>query len=343
VLTGTENPVLAVDRKLRVIFSNPAAKELFEGDTEPIGQCITDLVQRSFLPASMRRTLRDLRERHVHVYEIATQGRTYLAHVAELAEPRHEGWVAVLNDVTQLKELDRLKSQMIQMASHDLKNPLQAAMSYLELLTEDAEEIFGTELQEYVVIIENQLNRMYRIINGILDIERVQSGQGLLEECSIEELLGRVLVDSAGQARDKRITLELKIEERLPLVSGNLQQLSHAFANLVDNAIKFTPHGGKVEVNTLVGRRFVEVEITDTGIGIPREEHERIFDRFYRGKHRGTGDVEGSGLGLALVKSVIENHAGTIAVESELGAGTTMRVRLPAIEPAMIVDDRRMQ
>ncbi len=316
---------------------------MFEGDIEPVGQCVTDLVPRSFLPAGVRRTLRDLRERHVHVYEIATRGRTYLVHVAELGEPRHEGWVAVLNDVTQLKELDRLKSQMIQMASHDLKNPLQAAMSYLELLTEDAKDIFGTELQEYVVIIENQLNRMYRIINGILDLERVQSGQGLLEECSVEDILGRVLVDSAGQAREKRIALELKIDERLPLVSGNVQQLTHAFANLVDNAIKFTPNGGKVEVNTLVGRRYVEVEITDTGIGIPEEEHQRIFDRFYRGKHRGAEEVEGSGLGLALVKSVIESHRGTIEVESQLGAGTTMRVRLPVIEPVLVFDDRRVQ
>ncbi len=341
VLTGTENPVLAVDRKLRVIFANPAAKGLF--DEEPVGQCIADLAERSFLPVSMRRMLRDLRERHVHVYEVVTKGRTYLAHVAELGEAPHEGWVAVLNDVTQLKELDRLKSQMIQMASHDLENPLQAAMSYLELLTEDTEEIFDKELQEYVKIIENQLERMYRIINGILDIERVQSGQGLLEECSVEDMLGRVLVDSAGQAREKKIALELKIEDRLPLISGNFQQLSHAFANLVDNAIKFTPIAGRVEVSAHVFKRHVEIEVKDTGIGIPREEHQRIFDRFYRGRHRGTDGVEGSGLGLALVKSVIEGHQGTIDVESELEAGTIMRVRLPIMEPALVHNERRLE
>ena len=343
VLTGTENPVLAVDRKFRIIFANPAAKGLFEADIEPVGQCVADLAERSFLPASMRRMLRDLREQHVHVYEIVTKGRTYLAHVAELGEPRHEGWVAVLNDVTQLKELDRLKSQMIQMASHDLKNPLQAAMSYLELLTEDTEDIFDKDIHEYVKIIELQLNRMYRIINGILDIERVQSGQGLLEECSLEDMLGHVLVDSAGQARDKKIALELKIEARLPSIAGNFQQLTHAFANLVDNAIKFTPIGGRVEVSACAVRRYVEIEVKDTGIGIPHEEHQQIFDRFYRGRQRGTDGVEGSGLGLALVKSVIENHRGVIEVESELEAGTIMRVRLPSIELALVNNERRLE
>jgi two-component system phosphate regulon sensor histidine kinase PhoR len=331
VLTSTENPVVAVDRQFRIIFVNPAALKLLGAVDQPVGGRIVDLVPSRFLPSSLRRALRDLRERGVHIYEIATDERTYLCHVAELGRPRLEGWVAVLNDVTQLKELDRLKNQMIQMTSHDLKNPLQAAMSYIELLTEDCEQFFTEDMNEYIKIIWTQLTRMYRIINGILDLERIQSGTLALEECGLEDLLGRAVVDLADQARGKGLTLELEIEEKLPLVLGDPQQLSQVFANLVDNAVKFTPPGGRVCVRAHANKKQVCIDVTDTGIGIAAEDRAHVFDRFYRARHQGVVHAGGSGLGLSLVKAIVDNHRGDIELESESGKGTTVRVRLPAL------------
>jgi two-component system phosphate regulon sensor histidine kinase PhoR len=331
VLTSTENPVVAVDRQFRIIFANPAALKLLETGNQPVGGRIVDLVPPGFLPCSLRRALRDLRERGVHIYEVAAHERTYLCHVAELGKPRLEGWVAVLNDVTQLKELDRLKNQMIQMTSHDLKNPLQAAMSYIELLTEDGDRIFTEDMNEYIKIIWTQLTRMYRIINGILDLERIQSGTLALEECALEDLLGRAVVDLADQARGKGLTLELEIKEKLPLVLGDPQQLNQAFANLVDNAVKFTPPGGQVFVRAQANRKQVCIDVADTGIGIPAEDRARVFDRFYRGRHQGVVHASGSGLGLSLVKAIIDNHRGDIELESESGKGTIVHVRLPAL------------
>jgi signal transduction histidine kinase len=334
VLTSTENPVVAVNRQFRIIFANPAALKLLETEDPPVGGRIVDLVPSGFLPSSLRRPLRDLRERGVHIYEIAAHERTYLCHVAELGKPRLEGWVAVLNDVTQLKELDRLKNQMIQMTSHDLKNPLQAAMSHIELLTEDGEHIFTNDMNEYIKIIWAQLTRMYRIINGILDLERIQSGTLAVEECVIEDLLGRAVVDLADQARTKGLTLELEIREKLPSVLGDAQQLNQAFANLVDNAVKFTPPGGQVCVRAQATRKLVCIDVTDTGIGIPAEDQARVFDRFYRGRHQGMAHETGSGLGLSLVKAIIDNHHGDIELVSESGKGTTVHVRLPALDEA---------
>jgi signal transduction histidine kinase len=334
VLTSTENPVVAVNRQFRIIFANPAALKLLETEGPPVGGRIVDLVPSGFLPSSLRRPLRDLRERGVHIYEIAAHERTYLCHVAELGKPRLEGWVAVLNDVTQLKELDRLKNQMIQMTSHDLKNPLQAAMSHIELLTEDGEHIFTNDMNEYIKIIWTQLTRMYRIINGILDLERIQSGTLAVEECVIEDLLGRAVVDLADQARTKGLTLELEIREKLPSVLGDAQQLNQAFANLVDNAVKFTPPGGQVCVRAQATRKLVCIDVTDTGIGIPAEDQARVFDRFYRGRHQGMAHETGSGLGLSLVKAIIDNHHGDIELVSESGKGTTVHVRLPALDEA---------
>ena len=220
---------------------------------------------------------------------------------------------------------------MIQMTSHDLKNPLQAAMSYLELLVEDGQAVFTDDMQEYVDIVWGQLDRMYRIISGILDLERVQSGTPALEICTLEDVLGRVVLDIADQARSKGLILDLDIKDRLLPVLGDAHQLGQAITNLVENSIKFTPAGGQVIVKARVKDTDVIIDVTDTGIGIPEAEQSRIFERFYRGTQQGIVHVGGSGLGLSLVKAIVDSHNGTIDVESVPGKGATFRVRLPSV------------
>ena len=242
VLISTKNPVVAINRKLRIIFANPAATALLNTPAvNPVGQLLTDLAPPHFLPINPLETLRKLRRQHTFTYEMTTNDRMYLCHVAELGQQQPEGWVVVLNDVTQLKELDSLKSQMIQMTSHDLKNPLQAAMSYLELLQEDGEVIFTEDMRNYTDVIWTQLTRMYRMINGILNLERIQAGKPTPEICEPDTILRRVVDDMIDQAEIKGLDLRLYISERLPMVQGDEQQLGQAFTNLVENAIKFTP------------------------------------------------------------------------------------------------------
>lgn len=330
VLTSTENPVVAIDRRFRIIFANPAAVALLEADINPVGWRIMDFVPRDYLPPDPRRAFRDLRRRRVHVYEIEVQGKTYLCHLAELSKPRSEGWVVVLNDVTQLKELDRLKSQMVQMTSHDLKNPLQAAMSYVELLQEDGQEIFTQDMDNYVDNIWTQLTRMYRIISGILDLERVQAGTPAFENCALGDVLRRVVGELMDQACSKGLELDLAIEGDLPPVVGDSQQLAQALTNLVENAVKFTPAGGRVMVRAKGDSNGVMVDVADTGIGIRAEDQPKIFERFYRGQQQGFVNVGGSGLGLSLVKAIVNSHKGEIELESEPGRGTVFHVWLPA-------------
>lgn len=330
VLTSTENPVIALDRHFRIIFANPAAKTLLQADVDPVGWTLTDFVPRQFLPGSARAVLRDLRQKRVHIYEIAVQNHVYLCHVAGLGRPRPQGWVVVLNDITELKELDRLKSQMLQMTSHDLKNPLQAAMSYVELLQEEGETLFTADMRDYLSSIWLQLSRMYRLINGILDLERAGAGRQVSEECDMATLLGRVAVDMAPSARERQITLDLHIEDVLPPVWGDAQQLTQAFTNIVDNAIKFTQPGGRVDIEALSYEEYVYVIIRDTGIGISPEDLPHVFERFYRGKQRLPAGIGGSGLGLSLVKVVVESHGGEVYLDSTPGQGTTVTVVLPA-------------
>lgn len=333
VLDSTESPVLAVDRGFRLIFANPAAKALFSlGDAE-IDKPVQELLPQGVLPKNYVDVLRHLKQHFSYTYEVAHGEKVHLCSLTVLGRPRIRGWVAVLNDVTQLKELDRIKSEMVRMTSHDLKNPLQAAMANLELLQEDL-MVDGSqeEIWESVAVIDKQLQRMERIIRGILDLERVKSGRLLLEMCHPSRIVHSVVYELRERALDGSITLETDVAEDLPEFACDIEQFERAIINLVENAIKFTPVGGLVTLRARQQDGTLLFEIEDTGVGIEEELQTRVFDRFYRANQKGTEHVTGSGLGLSLVKAVIENHRGKVWLQSEPGEGTTFYVEIPIVQ-----------
>ncbi len=333
VLASTNNPVIAVDRAMRVILANPAACDLLApGKGRIEGELLTEFAPREFFPPDIRAALRDMRRERAHTYEIHAHGRTYLCNVAMLGWPRAQGWVAVLNDVTRLIELDRLKSQMIRMTSHDLKNPLFAAMSYTELLLEEGEAVLDDDLRHYIDEIWHQLERMNRIITGILDLERVQAGTPAYERCDLAEIVRDIVGEMRSQAEAKRQELGLDVSDGVPSMLGDPQQLAQAVVNLVDNAIKFTPEGGRIEVRLRTQNGHILLEVEDNGIGIPEDAQAHVFERFFRAYQRGAENVEGSGLGLSLVKAIVDGHNGRIWFESREGEGTTFSILFPAVE-----------
>lgn len=333
VLTSTQSPVLAVDRSLRLVFSNPAANMLLlagsQGQHVPEGVVITDLVPSDTLPPDFRTALRTLREQGAFVYELSYAGRAYLCHLAPLGGARPVGWVAVLNDVTELKELDRFKSQMVRLTSHDLKNPLFAAMSNVELLDDELDEYEAGALRTYVTTTMQQLDRMNRTISSILDLERIQSGQITYETCHLAGIAEQVIEEFAPMIDEEKLLLEVDISSDLPPVLGDQRQLARVLANLVENAIKFTPNGGGVLVELQPDGDGVLLTVKDTGVGIPRELHSQVFERFFRAQQSGVEHVSGSGLGLSLVRDIVMAHRGRVWLESELGEGTAVHVWLP--------------
>jgi signal transduction histidine kinase len=333
VLTGTENPVIAVDRQFRVVFANPAAATAFDRNLV-VGELITSILPPQALPASLRDTLSNLRRNRTHIYEISLNGRIYLCHIARLGRPRITGFVAVLNDVTQLKELDRIKSEMVRMTSHDLKNPIQAALANVDLLRDDLAGVNDHEISHALDVIEKQLERMHRIISGILDLERIKSGATLTDICRPAEIVDNTLSEMRHWADDKQIKLVSVVATDIPNFQGDVEQFSRALTNLVENGIKFTPIGGQVTIKVIARDNRVIFEVSDSGIGIPLELHERIFERFFRGRQKGVEHVSGSGLGLSLVKTIVENHGGEIFLESTEGVGTTFYIVVPALHIA---------
>ncbi|MEO1291097.1 MAG: HAMP domain-containing sensor histidine kinase [Chloroflexota bacterium] len=243
------------------------------------------------------------------------------------------GFVAVMNDISELKELDRIKSEMVRMTSHDLKNPLQAAFANVELLRDDVEDLKNQEVTLSVDNIERQLTKMHRIISGILDLERVRQGASLEEICHPQRIISDAVEELSDIADEKGITLRVDLNSRISAFKGDSDQFKRAIVNIIENAIKFNKAGGDVLIQGNNRGNQLFITISDDGIGIPAELQPKIFERFYRGHQAGAEHASGSGLGLSLVKAVIDSHNGEIWVRSQPNVGTTFHISLPAFVP----------
>jgi signal transduction histidine kinase len=334
VLASTKSPVLALDRNLVVVFSNAAAYEVLHSLGLNQSVLILSDVLRPLLPPQPLVAIRRIRRYGVYVYELNVAEKTYQCRLSAWGSRRIEGWVAVLHDVTELKELDRIKSEMVRMTSHDLKNPLQAALANLDLLKDDLSALDAdtSELLLSATNVEKQLAKMQRIIGGILDLERARVGVQSTEVFDPAALVRKVYDDMADMAKDRSITFRLDLDEPMGVISGDGVQLERALCNLVENALKFTPANGVVSLHARQMDAVVEVVVADSGVGIPPEQHEKIFERFYRGQQSGIEHISGTGLGLSLVKAVVENHRGRVWVESNLGQGARFHVQLPVYD-----------
>jgi signal transduction histidine kinase len=229
---------------------------------------------------------------------------------------------------TDLKQADEQKTQMLHMTSHQLKNPLFVATSSAELLLDDASTLNPNQLKD-VNKIWQALERMERIVHTILNLESVQTGAVNFEEVALPPLLRSVVAEYEEQATERGITLGVQANPDLPSVWANQHYLRQAISNLVENALKFTLSNGQVLVQADPAEETLIIRVRDTGIGIPPDALSRVFERFFRARQPGTDHISGTGLGLSLVKAVIDAHQGRIWVESEAGKGTLFTIALP--------------
>ncbi len=227
--------------------------------------------------------------------------------------------------------LEQLKTDMIRIAAHDLRNPLTSLKGYLTLLAHDMSETLTTRQQDYLMMMEQTAQSMQRIISEILSLQRIEAIHDDVVTSPVEmTLLVRELSDRyEWQAAKKSITLQLEVEETPIYLLGDEAQLREAVENLLHNAIKYTPENGRVCIRLHQYRDRLHFEVEDTGYGIPAEQQARLFQPFYRAKIAATRHIEGTGLGLHLVKKIIERHKGQIHFRSLEGVGSTFGFEIP--------------
>jgi signal transduction histidine kinase len=241
--------------------------------------------------------------------------------------------LSALRHMQALLELDRMKSEFVANVSHELRTPLMALGGALDLLPSYIDGAPHAEkITKFVELMARNTARMRFLVNDLLDFSQIQSGKLTLrpKPFALRDLVRETLEDFTGRALSKNVTLAARYPETEPALTADRERIGQVLANLIGNAVKFTPGGGSVTVAYRDdGPEHLVISVADTGIGIPPAHRDKIFREFYQVDGSLSRDHGGFGLGLAIVKSIVEKHGGAIGVESETGKGSTFSVRLP--------------
>lgn len=322
ILSTMNEGVLLIGRDAGVAFANDAiARHL------PSAPTSVDAV----LPLALRTAINESRERREPTSVLVETGVPARWLRGTITPAADDATLVVVRDVTQQRQLENVRHDFVANASHELKTPAATIQAVAETLGRAAEDD-PEAVPRFASQLEREAVRLSRIVADLLDLSRLESGSALDEIVSLgaaarEE--GKRLEESAEQAG---VTLQIRTESEQP-IRGSQRDVALLVRNLIDNAIRYSHEGGSVTVRVDSDGEEVTLRVSDTGIGIPSRDIPRIFERFYRVDRARSRETGGTGLGLAIVKHVVENHGGSVDVESELGRGTTFRVRLPGAPP----------
>ena len=241
------------------------------------------------------------------------------------------GYLLSLADITRLKEVDRLKSDIVANVSHELRTPLASIKAYAELLLHNVEGDDRELRDQFLEVIDLEADRLSQLISDLLNLSRLEAGRFEVRKVPINlsDLLTDTLATLEVQRRNHEVTIQVDAPADLPSLKADREMLTMIVKNLASNAIKFSRQGGEVLIRLRAEPEWLVLRVIDHGIGIPSDAMPHLFQKFYRAPMATEAGIEGTGLGLVLVKQAVEAHGGTIGVESELGVGTTFTVRLP--------------
>lgn len=265
------------------------------------------------------------------VVDYTVEDRTYQVFLAALNTPDEpQGVMAVIHDVTEQHRLELTRREFVANVSHELRTPLTSIKSYTETLLE-TDDLPEDLRSKFLTVINNEADRMARIVKDLLTLSRLDSGRLDMKFTTfpLDKLMGSVYDAMLFEAKNHRHELTLELDDPLPKIEGDRDRIEQVVVNIVANAVKYTPDGGNIVMAARNVKDGVEISVTDNGIGIPREDLPRLFERFYRVDKARSRERGGTGLGLAIAQEIVRYHNGTIRAESKLGAGTNMTVFLP--------------
>ncbi|MDO8483738.1 MAG: ATP-binding protein [Candidatus Limnocylindrales bacterium] len=330
--------VVSVDRGLRIVGANGAA-HAFLG--RPQGSLIGRTLIEAFLDVQVEAIARAAMEQGSSTGEI---GRTEADGRRLLVRARRSSpggaWL-VLEDVSELRRLQQIRAEFIDNLSHELRTPLTTVSLLAETLTRDADaagEAIPAKMRDRIGKIEVETGHLVQMVSELLDLSRIESG-GTIRVVDLVDM-GQIATESTERLRlfaDRQgVALQVEVAGSLPPVRGDEARLAQVYVNLLHNAVKFSPDGGDVSVTVRVEAGRVVSSVADHGVGIPPAAQARIFERFYKvDRARVRGETGGTGLGLAIARHIIDQHGGTIWVESVEGTGSTFRFALPIADPSI--------
>ncbi len=336
ILSGMVEGVIALDAEQRILFANERAAELLEFQTRATaGRKFWEVVRRRSLQDVVQRALAEPEPYREELNWNGPAAKSLTVHAARLPGSPPRGAVLVLHDTTELRRLERLRQEFVANVSHELKTPLSTIKACVETLLEGA--VHDTEHRgPFLETIAEQADRLHALILDLLSLARIESGEEAFELRAVP--LGPVVAACLERHRARAEAKNQLLEGRPLSANGSLieatvwadeEAVGQILDNLVDNALKYTPPGGRICVRWQAEDGQVCLEIEDTGIGIPEQDLPRVFERFYRVDKARSRELGGTGLGLAIVKHLVQAVHGSVQATSRLGQGTTFSVRLP--------------
>jgi len=328
VINSIHDNVMILDEENLVLLVNPAMCASFGLDEKSIiGKPVMDVIEHPDLQALITS---NGDHDPLHHHEVSfPDGRVASAQLTAIPEI---GYAVTMQDITYLKEADRIRNEVVHTVSHDLRSPLTSVIGYTELIARAG--ALNDSQKDFLKRIQESVQHITTLINDLLELGSIEAGLDTRREwVQLDGLLRYTLDMLAGQIKSKHIKVQTDISESLPVLRANPIRLRQVLDNVVGNAIKYSNRDGEVTISIHSEGDQIILQVTDDGPGIPIPDQAHIFDKFYRG--RNMDKQEGSGLGLAIVKSIVDAHQGRIWVESNLGQGSTFFIVLPVNSPTI--------
>ena len=328
VLQNAQSAVIIVDEKNKIQFCNAAACADLDlpRDSTWLNRPVDKVIPRPTLCTMFLEVSETKRATRSEI--ILEDGRTFNAQITPIAAI---GRVLMMQDISHLKELDRIKSDFVTSISHDLRTPLTTIQGYIELLPRAGP--VNEQQQNFVLRARQSMEAITGLLDTVLDIDRLEAGLEMeMVNCDLAQLIEESIENIRPEAEEQGKELRLEVAESLPPVQGNPNRLRQVLDQLLSNAVKYTPEGeGWIAVKAHQDNGHIVVHVSDNGIGIPRTEQPNIFEKFYRVESSETLGMAGVGLGLAVVRTVIAKHNGRVWVESRPGQGSVFSFVLPGL------------
>ncbi len=336
VINYMANGVIVTNRNNEVVLHNPVIMRLLEIKKElknpfPAAEIIKD----QSLLETLVQIHNDKSNKAGSVSQEIQVGNNFFRTVsAPVLDPDTNvvGAVTVLENITAFKQLDQMKSDFVNMVAHELRSPLVSIRQLNGVILEGLAGPLGEKQTDYINRGMNKIDALLDLINDLLDVAKLEAGKYVQHRDPTD--LQKIIEDAVSlleeRAKEQGIVLTCNFKDLKP-VQADAKNMEEVFNNLISNAINYSPEGGMVSIFVEGQAEYLEIKIKDTGVGIPKEEIPKIFDKFYRVKNPKTRQVMGTGLGLSIVKGIIDAHGGTIEVESVVDQGTTFKVLLPVI------------
>jgi two-component system, OmpR family, phosphate regulon sensor histidine kinase PhoR len=331
ILRSMVEGVAVIEAEQKIAFSNEAFCQALGLQSLPCaGRLLVEVTRESGLLEIVQQT-RATRRTAINEIEIkGSPPRTFSVTSAPVQMAKTTGVVLVLHDISELRKLERMRRDFVANVSHEFKTPLTAIQGFSETLLEGALEDKQNS-RRFLEIIRGHAVRLGRVTSDLLKLSMIEAGRLELEKqpLAVPDLVNACVETLRMKAAKKEIALAADCAPDLPTITADAGRLREALLNLMDNALQYTPDGGAISVKAAWSGSELVIAVQDNGIGIPKADQERIFERFYRVDDARSREVGGTGLGLSITRHLIEAHGGRIDVESEVGRGSTFSIHLP--------------